>query len=250
MSVYKREDSEYYWFKFTFKGKLYQRPSKVKNKRTAETIEAAFRTQLAKGEVSIEDQKPAPTLDEFSVLFKDFVQTRHANKPETVKFYEARLKRLQESEIFKDVRLDQIDAAQIERYVAKRRKAVGVVAVNRELATLRRILHIACEWKMIRSVPKVRLLPGETSRSFVLDRKMEVDYLEACPAILREVAILMLGTGLREGEAVGLRWADIHLEPAGDGRYGWLQVCDGKSKNAQRTVPLNERVRLQPEGRS
>jgi integrase len=109
---------------------------------------------------------------------------------------------------------------------------------------------IACEWKMIRSVPKVRLLPGETSRSFVLDHKMEVAYLEACPAILRDVAILMLGTGLREGETVGLRWADIHLEPAGDGRYSWLQVCDGKSKNAQRTVPLNERVRLQPEGRS
>jgi integrase len=242
MSVFKRPDSEYYWFKFKFKGRLYQRPAKVKNKRAAEAIEAAFRTQLAKGEVSIGDQKPAPTLREFAQQFIDFVQTRHANKPESVKFYSYRLKRLLEWETLRETRLDHIDEALIAKYVGMRRKAVGIVAVNRELAVLRRLLHIAHEWKVIRSVPKVRLLPGEQSRDFVLDHATEQKYLEASPSPLHDVAVLLLDSGLRLGEALALRWPDVHLEPAGKARYGWLLVREGKTKNAHRTVPLAIRV--------
>jgi integrase len=242
VSVYKRQDSEYYWFKFSFNGKLYQRPSKVRNRREAEKIEAAFRTLLANGEVGLEDQSPAPRLREFAQSFIDFIQTRHANKPETVKFYANRLKRLMEWEPLRETRLDRIDESLIERYIFIRRKKVGVVAVNRELATLRRILHVAKEWKLIRSVPKVRLLPGETSRDFVLDYFTEGAYLEACPPLLREVAIVLLDSGLRLGEALALQWPDVHLEPVGGARYGWIQVRAGKSKNARRTVPLAARV--------
>jgi len=242
VSVYKRQDSEYYWFKFKFKGKLYQCPAKVKNKRVAVSIEAALRTQFAKGEFSIEDQKPAPTLREFAQSFIDFVQTRNANKPETVRFYGNRLKRLLEWETLNETRLDRIDEALIERYIIMRRKNVGVVAVNRELATLRRILHVASDWKLINSIPKVRLVPGEASRDFVLDPAMERDYLDACPPVLRDVAVVLVDTGLRLGEALGLQWTEVHLEPAGSARYGWIQVRDGKTKNARRNVPLLARV--------
>jgi integrase len=242
VSVYKREDSNFYWFKFKFNGRLYQRPAKVKKRREAESIEAAFRTQLAKGEVSIEDLKPAPTLREFAQQFIDFVQTRHANKPQTVKFYSNRLKRLLEWETLRETRLDRIDEAVIAKYIGVRRKDVGIVAVNRELAVLRRALHIALEWKVIRSVPKVRLLPGEQSRNFVLDHATEQRYLDACPPFLHDVAIVLLDSGLRLGEALALQWSDVHPEPAGKARYGWLQVRDGKTKNAHRTVPLAARV--------
>lgn len=91
---------------------------------------------------------------------------------------------------------------------------MGVVAVNRELATLRRILHIAHDWEVIKGVPKVRLLPGEQSRDFVLD------------------------STLRLCEALALQWPDVHLEHAGGARYCWVQVRDGKTKKARRTVPL------------
>ncbi|MFZ0663899.1 MAG: site-specific integrase [Acidobacteriaceae bacterium] len=242
VSVYKRPDSEFYWFKFNFKGKRYQRPTKVRNRREAEKIEAAFRTMLANGEVGIAEQKPAPTLLEFEQSFIDFIQARHANKPETIKFYANRLKRLLEWDVLRETRLDLIDEALIERYVVMRRKKVEIVAVNRELATLRRILHIAVEWKLIRRVPKVRLLPGETSRDFVLSHKMERAYLEACPPLLRDAATILLDTGLRLGEALSLRWIDVHTEPAGSARYGWVQVREGKSANARRTVPLTARA--------
>jgi integrase len=242
MSVYKRPDSEYYWFKFSYKGTFYQRSAKVKNKREAETIEAAFRTLLANGSVGLEDPTPAPTLREFSQQFIDFVETRHADKPATVRFYAHRLKVLLKSESLRNAKLDRIDEAMIARYVGQRRKSVGIVSVNREMATLRRILHIAHEWKVIKVVPKVRLLPGEPGRDFILDHTTERDYLAACPPLLHDVAVVLLDTGLRLGEALALQWSAVHLEPVGRARYGYVQVNSGKSKNARRTVPLTARA--------
>lgn len=241
MSVYKRVDSENYWYKFMFNGRLIARSAKVKNKREAEKIEAAYRTLLANGEVGLEDQTPAPTLREFAQKF-DFVQTRHSNKPETVRFYANRLKRLLEWETWRDTRLDRIDESLIARYIGVGRKKVGVVSVNRELATLRRALHLALEWKLIRAVPKVKLLPGEESRNFILDHATEQRYFEGVPPLLRDVATVLRDSGLRLGEALALQWSDVHLEPVGSARYGWLQVRDGKSKSAKRTVPLVARL--------
>ena len=64
MAVYKR--GKVWWFKFGFEGQTIRESAKTTNKRTAEQIEAARRTQLAKGEVGIEKKKPVPTLAEFS----------------------------------------------------------------------------------------------------------------------------------------------------------------------------------------
>ena len=53
MALYKRNGV--WWYHFVFKGRHIQRSSKVGNKTDARTIEAAYRTQLAKGEVGIEE---------------------------------------------------------------------------------------------------------------------------------------------------------------------------------------------------
>ncbi|HEV2484112.1 MAG TPA: tyrosine-type recombinase/integrase [Terracidiphilus sp.] len=243
MKLFKRNDSDFYWYKFTFEGRQYRRSTKVKNIRDAEKIAAAFRTQLANGLVGIEDQTPAPTLRKFAQDFIDYVQNRNANKPETVRFYSNRLKRLLEWEKLRETRLDRIDEALIEQYIGLRRKKnVGIVSVNRELATLRRVLHVAKTLKKIKAVPKVSLLPGEQSRDFVLTRALERDYLAACPHVLRDIAIVLLDSGLRLGEALALQWPDVHLKPVGGARYGWIAIRDGKTKNAQRNVPLVSRV--------
>ena len=56
------------------------------------------------------------------------------------------------------------------------------------------------------------------------------------------MAVLLLDTGLRVGEALNLRKDDVHIDPAGSARYGWVHVREGKSKNAKRNVPMTGRV--------
>jgi integrase len=84
--------------------------------------------------------------------------------------------------------------------------------VNRELATLRRLLRLAQEWKVLDRVPRIRLLRGERNRDFVLTHRLELKYLGAAPQPLKDVAILILESGVRPGEAANLQWPDVYLE--------------------------------------
>jgi integrase len=99
-------------------------------------------------------------------------------------------------------------------------------------------------------VPRIRLLPGERNRTFVLSAEQELKYLEAAPQPLKDIALLILETGLRVGEALALKWVDIRLEPTNGTRFGFLQIRDGKSRNAVRTVSLTERATEMLRGRA
>jgi integrase len=240
MSIFKRGNM--YWYHFIFNGQHVQASTKQGNPRVARQMEAAHRTALAKGEVGIIAPKAAPMFADLAKRFVAHVEARHENKPQTVLFYTAKLNRLLSHEPFRGVRADRIDEGLIENYIVARRAAVGPATVNRELATLRRILRLAYEWKEIQRVPRIRLLNGERTRDFVLSRKQEEMYLAACPQPLHDIAVLMLETGLCIGEALNLEWSDVVLKPIKGSRFGFLRVREGKSKNARRVVPLTDRA--------
>jgi len=240
MSIFKR--GNVYWFHFLHEGRHIQKSTGQGNPRVARQMEAAVRTRLAKEGVGIQERKCAPLFPVFAKRFLEHVQVRHNNKPQTVDFYAAKLSRLLQFPALASVRLDQVDESLIEKYVIARRTKVSPATVNRELATLRRLLRIAHEWKEIDRVPKIRLLTGERSREFVLSRQAELLYLAVCPQPLHDLALLILETGLRIGEALSLDWADVTLEPLAGARFGYLRVRDGKSKNARRNIPLTDKA--------
>jgi integrase len=199
--------------------------------------------------VGIRERKPVPALKDFAQRFIDAIQVRCAEKPRTIAFYAEKLTRLLEFEPLASARLDKIDEALIESYVQERRKQVAPATVNRQLATLRRLLRLAYEWQVVNRIPRIRLLPGERNREFVLSHKQERTYLEKAPQPLREIAMLTLDTGLRIGEVVELEWCDVHLAPVNGARFGYLHVRDGKSKNARRNLSLTPRVKAMLEAR-
>jgi integrase len=242
MAIFKRGDV--YWYEFVHKGKRHQRTTGVKNQREARNIEATVRSALAKGDVGIVERKKAPTLQAFAKDFMAAIEVRSAEKPATVSFYTTKLAQLLKHRPLREARIDSIDEAMIERYVTWRRVSVAPATCNRELATLRRALRLAEEWKLITRAPRVRLLKGEGQRDFVLSHSDETKYLLACPPTLRDAASVMLDTGLRIGELLNLRWEDIRFDPAGAAKFGSLKVREGKSKNAQRTLSLTSRASI------
>jgi integrase len=104
------------------------------------------------------------------------------------------------------------------------------------------MLRLTPRVKEIQRVPRIRLLTGERVRDCVLSRKQDAIYLAACPQPLQDIAVLMLETGLRIGETLGLEWKDITLEAISGSRFGFLRVREGKSKNARRIIPLTDRA--------
>lgn len=88
-----------------------------------------------------------------------------------------------------------------------------------------------------RNVPdSLQVLPRS-----VLSHALEPKYLEAAPQPLRDLAILILETGVRPGEAANLPWKDVYLHPAVHAKFGYIAIRQGKSKNAKRNLSLTAR---------
>lgn len=238
-----------YWFNFWWNGRHIQRSTGQGNPDVARQMEAACKTALAKGEVGIAELKPAPTFAEFAKQFRQSVETQCAAKPLTVEFYLSKLARLLEFTPLSQARLDEIDEAMIASYVQHRRavlrgeKPISPASVNRELATLRKALRLAHEWRLINRVPRIRLLPGERTREFVLSREQERIYLEFAPQPLKDATILMLDAPLRVGEVLALEWQDVTLSPGPGAPHGFLTIRRGKTPSARRFIPFTDRVR-------
>jgi integrase len=248
MAVYKRGGK--WWYAFQFNGERIQESTKQHKKRVAEQMEAAHRTSLAKGEVGIRERKPVPTLNDFAPRFREAIATQCAEKPRTVEFYNQKLALLLKNDRLASAKLDAIEEAAIDAYKqtrarmdSRRKKLLSPASVNRELATLRRLLRMAHEWKVIQRVPRIRLLRGECNRQFVLSHRQEGLYLAALPHIVRDVAEVLLDTGLRLGEALSLEWPQVHLDPSNGAKFGYLTILSEKAKSKKaRNVPLSQRA--------
>jgi integrase len=107
------------------------------------------------------------------------------------------------------------------------------------LRTLRRALNLAYEWGKLEKPVKIKLAAGERQRDRVLDEKEIVAYLAACPQPWKDCATLILDEGFRPGEVFNLRWEAVLLNDDGT---GLIQIVDGKSKAARRTLPITPRV--------
>ena len=207
-------------------------------------MEAAYRTQLAKGEVGLKDRAPVPTLKEFVEKdFRPWMVSTFADKLKTLAYYNNGLRRLSEYEPLWGTKLDEITGDRIAGYVRKRRETVSVATINRELQALRRVLKVAEEWGRTGRTVKVKMLPGERRRERVLTGDEERAYLAAAAEPLKSIATLLVDTGMRPEEAFRLRWEHVSFET------GRILVTHGKTAAARRSLPMTDRVRHMLEGR-
>jgi integrase len=245
LSLYKRGAT--YWYEFRFNGERIQESAKTANKEAARQIESAHRIRLAKGEAGIVEREPAPTLRGFSDKFLQQIRMDCASKPRTVEFYESKLARILTSSEMADARLDLIDENRIEAYkraravqATRRKTPTAPASINRELATLRRLLRMAAGWKVIAAAPRIKLLRGESPREFVLSREDEARYLDALPPDMRPLCTFLLDTGLRMGEAISLEWSSVRLRE----QPGYVTVRAVLAKGRKtRSIDLTPRAR-------
>jgi integrase len=242
--IYKR--GGVYWYGFMFKGERVQKSTHQGNANRARDMEAKERSRLADGEAGMKPRKAIPTLADFEQRFLDEIRVRRADHPETIQFYESKYSGLLRYKPMAQARLDHIDEQLISQFTAKmvnddpqrKPRVFEKSTVNRHLATLKRALRLAAKWRLIDRVPSIELLTGENEREFVLSREQQPEYLEVCPEFLRQWAGFALETGMRRKEIVSLKWPDVHFEPSGNARCGYVHVRGTKSKTSKRDIPL------------
>lgn len=239
MALYKRANSKYWWMKFTFDGELVQRSTQVKNKRDAETVESAYRTQLALGKIGIKPMPKAPTFEKAADDFLEWTKTTNTEVTQSRYYFACQPLKA----FFGQTKTSKIDAATVEKYMSWRitqtskrtGKAITRDSVNREIIILKKILRRLINNGILRdnSALSVPQLAGNDLTFHVITEKEEKAYLPACPQPLRDVAALMLESGMRPVEIFHLTKNDVHLDK------NYLQVTRSKTKASIRRVPLS-----------
>jgi integrase len=251
MSVFPRGKTWWYKFRWSLKvdGKResypVRRSAKTHSRREAERREAEHKTALGRGEVhpldpfpKVEPAAPKP----MSLVAYSEVVLRHValhRKESTVNFYRECLARIGPFKALADAPIHTITADLIDSYIDWRRSATrgnSIHAINGELRTLRRILYYAEEKSQIVKAPTVHELPGAEPRQHVVTPAEETEYLKAASPRLRSLAIVAADTGMRdESELFPLRWEHVGEDS--------VQVIEGKTPNAPRTIPLTPRAK-------
>ena len=110
--------------------------------------------------------------------------------------------------------------------------------VNRELACLRAMINYFIRKDVLvkNPVSKVKFLTEDNEQMRVVSVEEERLYLMACSQPLRDVATIMVETGMRPSEVFGLSWKDVNLEKR------FVTIQQGKTKSARRKIPLSDRA--------
>lgn len=228
-----------------------QRSTKCTNKRDAADVERAYRTNLAKGEVGLEQKKPVPR---FGAAMKDYLawcEQEHRAHPNTHKRYVTSSKSL--LRFFGDLPLDRITPEEIEKYKTWRgkqckttrykknrkqtKKLLKPATINRELACLKSLFNYFIRADVLtkaNAVSRVKFLAEHNEQTRVLSSDEEKLYLLAAKQPLQDIATVMLQTGMRPEEVCRIRRENVHLNE------GYLSNPHGKTKAAKRKVPLTE----------
>ena len=228
MELFRKRKSKFYWYDFTVGGRRYRGSTKESNKTRAGAIAALKLANATAGRDPL--PRKAPGLQEFSGRFLEWV--KNVKLEHKTKLYYRDGWRLLAASPIAGMRLDKIMADDIEAL-----SFTGSPSnANSALRTLRRILHKAEEWGVIRSVPKFRLVK-EYGRSLRLDDDAERKLLVVAEQPLRDAIILMRDTGMRnERELYRTRIENIDW----NGRV--IFVPDSKTPNGRRLVPMTDRV--------
>jgi integrase len=245
MALYKRENSKYWWMKFTFDGQVIRQSCQVANRRDALTVESAFRTQLALGKIGIKPKEKAPTFREAAADFLKVAKLEHLQKPRSFVRIEYCCKSL--VRFFGDIKVDRIERKDVEKFIQwrsnqtskKTGKPITGDSVNGELIVLKTIFKRLVSANVITHSPArdIKQLSKNERNFHVLTDDEEKIYLLAAPQPLQDVAALMLQTGMRPSEIYTLNRQSVNIEK------GFIQLAGGKTKSSNRKVWLSSRAK-------
>jgi site-specific recombinase XerD len=238
MRVFKR--GAVYWFEVVYEGKRIQRSTRTRNMRAAKIIADAFHVALAKGDVGITERKVAPPFREAMQSFLAWSAAEHKAHPATASRYQVGSKALLKH--FKEVRLDAINPDEVERFKATRsaekgartKRSLRPATVNRELACLKALFNFAIKADVVlrNPVSRVKFLPEQNEQNRVITfQEQRADLSHATPT-LRDVALLILETGMRQEEVYTLEAENVRLAQR------FLVIPKGKTPAARRRINL------------
>ena len=249
MAVYRRGKT--WWFVFEFGGRKIQESSGFRNKTAAIRAEAKRRTDLVERRAGFTKVKQAPKFADFVEQFLRMSEQQH--RPKTHELHSGNCKTLKR--FFRGRWLDEITQGMVEdfkltriqerRWGKRKQIAVSGVTVNRALSTLRLIFNYAerCSFPVPNPVRHVMFFQ-EVGRTRIISPEEELAYLAAASQPLRDIARIMLDTGMRPEEVFRIEKTNL------DFVQRTIFNPFGKTRAARRKLTMTDDVCSILKGRS
>ena len=238
MALYKR--GKHWHYRFKFKGQLHRGSTRSTNQVRANRIVSKIKEDLVNGVFGLSTPVKLPKFDEMVKEFLAYSKAQH--EPRTYELHEDNCNTL--LRWFKGKRLDGISPKLVEKFKEERsrekcsnnkKKTVSAATVNRALTTLKALYNHAIEVHELpirNPVRKVKYQEEVPKEMKILTLEEEERYLQSASQPLRDVATVMVGTGMRPEEIFKLRGGDVSLAKS------TIFISRGKTKAARRSVPI------------
>lgn len=177
----------------------------------------------------------------FAVYVEDWMATYVVpnNKPSTIASKRSKLDR-HIIPFFGAMTLCSIDRLAIDRYKAtKLEQGLARKTINNHLTILRRALDVAKEWGLIRRVPTFQWMQNERPGFDFFTADESERLLGSTTGLQRVMILTALRTGMRRGELLALRWANVDLDKRR------IRVAEAISDGVV-TAPKNHKARFIP----
>jgi integrase len=242
MAIYRR--GKVWWYSFEFQGRRVQESSGFTNKTAALRAEAKRRSDLLDRRAGFTQKKLAPKFEEQVEKFLAWSKQQH--RPKTRELHGTNCDTL--LRFFRGCWLDEITAGMVEdfklarageeRRNAKDGSIISPATVNRALTTLKKLFHHAekCGYGLTNPTRGVEFLNEGPGRMRVVSFPEELAYCAKTSQPLRDIAQIILDTGLRPEEVFRIRIENID--------FGERTIFNpfGKTKAARRKVTMTADV--------
>lgn len=213
MAVRKFKNS--WWVDFRADHIRYRRRSPENTRAGAQAYEVILRHKLACGLPIENAQRVAARTEKFAVFaekwFEEYVIPNNKLSEQRSKAYILGASLVP---FFGATPIAEITTRQVEQYKAQTaQRGVTNKTINNRLTVLRKCLATAYEWlELTGEPPRIIWLKGAPPRTDYLSEDESNRLLNHADGTVREMLLVALRTGMRQGELKGLQWSSIDWE--------------------------------------
>jgi len=213
-------ESSVWWISYYADGKRFREPSGTENKRQAEDLLKEREGRVVTGQPIL----PRADKIRYDEARNDLLAFYETHGTRNVAEAKGRLAHL--DPFFASRRLGAIGPAEVTSYAkARQDEKAASGTINRELATLSKMLHLAYENGKLIRVPVVKKLREADPRAGFVDRAEFQAIVKLLPVETQAGALIAFTLGWRKREVFGLQLRQLDLES------GTLRLDPGETKN-------------------
>ena len=229
MKLFRKNESKYYWYDFTVRGKRDRGSTKETNETRAQKAASLKLAAAIKASDPL-DRKP-PTLREYAKDFLQWVATERL-EADSRRYYRNGWRLLEQTKIA-GMRMDLISKDEVEKLQFPGLASNG----NNALRTLRRMYSRAKKGKLIHEAPDFALFK-EHERSLRLNDDAERRLSAVAEQPLKDIIVVMRDTGMRNArELYCMRVENVDFDA------GTIFTPDSKTESGRRFIPMSNRVK-------